>query len=93
MRKGFVFESETDTEVIPKLTKYLFDKFHTRVSFRQLVMVGEAAHTRVMTLNTSPWGRLTRDDTGILPPSLVCRLNARLVTPPRVGGDLPRVRL
>lgn len=37
-RHGFVFESETDTEVIPKLTKYLFDKFHTRVTFRQLVM-------------------------------------------------------
>jgi len=38
VRKGFVFESETDSEVIPKLTKYLFDKFHTRVTFRQLVM-------------------------------------------------------
>ena len=37
-RKGFVFESETDTEVIPKLTKYLYEKFHTRVTFRQLVM-------------------------------------------------------
>ena len=37
-RKGYVFESETDTEVIPKLTKYLFDKFKTRVTFRQLVM-------------------------------------------------------
>jgi glucosamine--fructose-6-phosphate aminotransferase (isomerizing) len=38
LRHGYVFESETDTEVIPKLTKYLFDKFHTRVTFRQLVM-------------------------------------------------------
>ena len=38
LRPGFVFESETDTEVIPKLTKFLFDKFHTRVTFRQLVM-------------------------------------------------------
>ena len=37
-RKGFVFESETDTEVIPKLTKYLYEKFHNRVTFRQLVM-------------------------------------------------------
>ena len=37
-RKGFEFESDTDTEVIPKLTKYLFDKFQKRVSFRQLVM-------------------------------------------------------
>jgi glucosamine--fructose-6-phosphate aminotransferase (isomerizing) len=37
-RKGFEFESDTDTEVIPKLTKYLFDKFQTRVTFRQLVM-------------------------------------------------------
>ena len=24
--KGFKFETETDTEVIPKLAKYLFDK-------------------------------------------------------------------
>ena len=37
-RKGFMFESDTDTEVIPKLTKYLFDKFQNKVTFRQLVM-------------------------------------------------------
>lgn len=37
-RKGFTFESDTDTEVIPKLTKYLFDKFQNKVTFRQLVM-------------------------------------------------------
>uniref|UniRef100_A0A7S0S9L1 glutamine--fructose-6-phosphate transaminase (isomerizing) n=2 Tax=Mantoniella antarctica TaxID=81844 RepID=A0A7S0S9L1_9CHLO len=37
-RHGYVFQSETDTEVIPKLTKYLYDKFHSRVTFRQLVM-------------------------------------------------------
>ena len=38
-RKGFAFESDTDTEVIPKLTKYLFDKFKTQgITFRQLVM-------------------------------------------------------
>jgi glucosamine--fructose-6-phosphate aminotransferase (isomerizing) len=37
-RKGYMFESDTDTEVIPKLTKYLFDKFHDKCSFRQLVM-------------------------------------------------------
>jgi glucosamine--fructose-6-phosphate aminotransferase (isomerizing) len=37
-RKGYVFESDTDTEVIPKLTKYLYDKFHEKCTFRQLVM-------------------------------------------------------
>jgi glucosamine--fructose-6-phosphate aminotransferase (isomerizing) len=37
VRKGFVFESETDTEVIPKLAKYLFDKHETPPSFLQLV--------------------------------------------------------
>jgi len=37
-RKGFTFESDTDTEVIPKLTKFLFDKFQNKVTFRQLVM-------------------------------------------------------
>ena len=38
-RKGFAFESDTDTEVIPKLTKYFFDKFKTQgITFRQLVM-------------------------------------------------------
>lgn len=26
IRHGFTFESETDTEVIPKLAKFLFDK-------------------------------------------------------------------
>lgn len=26
LRKGFEFESETDTEVIPKLTKYVYDQ-------------------------------------------------------------------
>jgi len=38
IRKGYLFESDTDTEVIPKLTKYLFDKFHDQITFRQLVM-------------------------------------------------------
>jgi glutamine---fructose-6-phosphate transaminase (isomerizing) len=38
IRKGYMFESDTDTEVIPKLTKYLFDKFHDQITFRQLVM-------------------------------------------------------
>ena len=37
-RKGYVFKSDTDTEVIPKLTKYLYDKFHEKCTFRQLVM-------------------------------------------------------
>jgi glucosamine--fructose-6-phosphate aminotransferase (isomerizing) len=38
VRKGYMFESDTDTEVIPKLTKYLYDKFQEKCSFRQLVM-------------------------------------------------------
>ena len=38
-KKGYAFESDTDTEVIPKLTKFLFDKFAPRrITFRQLVM-------------------------------------------------------
>lgn len=28
VRHGFTFESETDTEVIPKLAKFIFDKAH-----------------------------------------------------------------
>jgi len=35
---AFNFNVRRYTWVIPKLTKYLFDKFHTRVTFRQLVM-------------------------------------------------------
>jgi glutamine---fructose-6-phosphate transaminase (isomerizing) len=27
-RHGFTFESDTDTEVIPKLAKFVFDKAH-----------------------------------------------------------------
>lgn len=39
IRHGFTFESETDTEVIPKLAKFVFDKaneegkFHWRKGF------------------------------------------------------------
>ncbi|XP_055334949.1 glutamine--fructose-6-phosphate aminotransferase [isomerizing] 2-like [Paramacrobiotus metropolitanus] len=33
---GFVFESETDTETIPKLIKHIYDK-HPEMSFRELV--------------------------------------------------------
>ena len=41
MRHGFVFTSETDTEVIPKLAKYLYDSFppQTKPSFLQLVQL------------------------------------------------------
>lgn len=28
IRQGFTFESDTDTEVIPKLAKFVFDKAH-----------------------------------------------------------------
>lgn len=35
--KGFAFESETDTEVIPKLLKWLFDNKEDAVTFPQLV--------------------------------------------------------
>lgn len=42
LRHGFVFESETDTEVIPKLAKFVFDKAHEEgdqnVSFSQVVL-------------------------------------------------------
>lgn len=36
--KGYMFESDTDIEVILKLIKYLFDKFYDKCLFRQLVM-------------------------------------------------------
>ena len=38
VQKGFVFESDTDTETIPKLLKHLYD-FHgdDRLTFRELV--------------------------------------------------------
>ena len=37
--KGYVFESDTDTEVIPKLTKYLYDTQckEEQLPFNQLV--------------------------------------------------------
>ncbi len=40
MGKGFVFESETDTEVVVKLIKYLYDKHRAagdKLSFQDLV--------------------------------------------------------
>ena len=36
MKKGFTFESETDTEVIAKLIKHIYDQ-HKNMSFRELV--------------------------------------------------------
>lgn len=33
VRHGFTFESETDTEVIPKLAKYVFDKANEEGNF------------------------------------------------------------
>jgi glucosamine--fructose-6-phosphate aminotransferase (isomerizing) len=36
VKKGFTFESETDTEIIAKLIKHLHDQ-HQRLSFRELV--------------------------------------------------------
>lgn len=41
IRHGFTFESDTDTEVIPKLAKFVFDKAHDEegdVTFSQVVM-------------------------------------------------------
>ncbi|XP_044483358.1 glutamine--fructose-6-phosphate aminotransferase [isomerizing] 2-like isoform X1 [Mangifera indica] len=43
VRHGFTFESETDTEVIPKLAKFIFDKAHEAegdqpVTFSQVVL-------------------------------------------------------
>jgi len=35
-KKGFVFESETDTEVIPKLAKYIYEKDPTQ-TFRKVM--------------------------------------------------------
>ncbi len=35
-KRGHVFESETDTEVIAKLTKHIYDK-HDKMSFREVV--------------------------------------------------------
>ena len=32
-RHGFTFESETDTEVIPKLAKFVFDKAREGIAF------------------------------------------------------------
>ena len=36
MKRGFTFESETDTETIAKLMKHIYDK-HPDMSFRELV--------------------------------------------------------
>lgn len=36
MKKGFTFESETDTEVIAKLVQYIYSR-HPQENFRRLV--------------------------------------------------------
>lgn len=38
-KRGFVFESETDTEVIAKLTKHVYDTYHHDGSFRRIVEI------------------------------------------------------
>jgi glucosamine--fructose-6-phosphate aminotransferase (isomerizing) len=38
MNKGYKFESETDTEVVIKLVKYLYDKHkNENISFQKLI--------------------------------------------------------
>ena len=38
MNKGYKFESETDTEVVVKLVKYLYDKYkRENISFQKLI--------------------------------------------------------
>ena len=38
MKKGYKFESETDTEVVIKLVKYLYDKHkNEKISFQKLI--------------------------------------------------------
>lgn len=37
VKKGFEFESDTDTEVIAKLTKHVYDTYHHNGTFRQVV--------------------------------------------------------
>jgi glucosamine--fructose-6-phosphate aminotransferase (isomerizing) len=38
VQQGFVFESETDTETIPKLLKHLYDTHaDNKLTFRELV--------------------------------------------------------
>ncbi|XP_052770802.1 glutamine--fructose-6-phosphate aminotransferase [isomerizing] 2-like isoform X5 [Mya arenaria] len=39
VKKGFEFESETDTEVIAKLAKHVYDSYHHESSFRQIVEI------------------------------------------------------
>ena len=38
-KKGFVFESETDTEVIAKLAKHVFDSDNHEGSFREIIEI------------------------------------------------------
>ena len=39
VRHGFTFESETDTEVIPKLAKFVFDKANEEGNFCGLKLI------------------------------------------------------
>lgn len=39
VRHGFTFESETDTEVIPKLAKFVFDKANEEGNFSELKLI------------------------------------------------------
>ena len=36
MKKGHVFESDTDTEIIAKLAKHIYDSHKGQLSFREL---------------------------------------------------------
>ena len=42
LRHGFNFESETDTEVIPKLAKFVFDKANEEGTFVCVYLAGDS---------------------------------------------------
>ena len=42
LRHGFNFESETDTEVIPKLAKFVFDKANEEGTFLCVYLAGDS---------------------------------------------------
>lgn len=52
MNKGYKFESETDTEVVIKLVKYLYDKYkNENIGFQQLIEMACSQLVNIMILH------------------------------------------
>lgn len=94
-RHGYQFESDTDTEVIPKLAKYLFDKYHGKGNTPR---TSESLPADAMPNGTSQWAAKENGSAGAEGDSfleqrvsewLSCQKelhNRNMLEPPRAWG-------